>query len=413
MLDVLEYWIGEGVSGFKLDAVNQLFESQGFPDEKYVGDDVDKTKHKNLVHTHTKNRVRRVCLQLFFYCQLNFFTTQLESYQFIYDAREMMDLAALNSDRKVNVLIVDVSDATAAQKAQWYGFDDNAFGAHAVLNFALTETIPLDEYENFAKNSGRLFIILEDYESAQKKWAVPNWALGGPNESRLAWTYPIHHEQLAIMSFMFPGTNFFYYGAEIGMTDNLNILIDGENDFRRARTPFQWDDTRHAGFSNTSGETWLPVNTNSDKVNLKMQENDDESTFKMYKQLIELRKEKEVLRIGKLYVGVLRYNNEVFYAERRYEQYPSIMTFINLVNKSVNMTLWDVLPRYGYPTKTTARVLFTRKFTSLESGEPMQDVEGSFELGPHATVIVEVCSGTKVLVSLLLVLLSFVTQLFS
>lgn len=57
MLDVLEYWVGEVVSGFKLDAVNQLFETQGFSDEKYVAGSVDKSKHENLVHTHTKNRV--------------------------------------------------------------------------------------------------------------------------------------------------------------------------------------------------------------------------------------------------------------------------------------------------------------------------------------------------------------------
>lgn len=59
MLDVLKYWIEEGVSGFKLDAVNQLFETQGFPDEKYVNESADKTRHENLVHTHTKNRVRQ------------------------------------------------------------------------------------------------------------------------------------------------------------------------------------------------------------------------------------------------------------------------------------------------------------------------------------------------------------------
>lgn len=75
MLDVLEYWIDEGVSGFKLDAVNQLFETQGLPDEKYVAGSVNTLRHENLVHTHTKNRVRVAFTRVFtietnVYCNL-------------------------------------------------------------------------------------------------------------------------------------------------------------------------------------------------------------------------------------------------------------------------------------------------------------------------------------------------------
>lgn len=59
-----------------------------------------------------------------------------------------------------------------------------------------------------------------------------------------------------------------------------------------ARTPFQWDGTRWAGFSQGETPPWLPVHPNYQKLNLELQKNADRSVLKMYKQLIELRKEK-------------------------------------------------------------------------------------------------------------------------
>lgn len=411
MLDVFEYWIGQGVDGFKLDAINQLFETQSLSDEKYVADSVDTSRHENLVHTHTKNRVRDAVARVL-QSKIIFTSIKLESYQFIYDVRDLMDLLAFNGDRKVKVLIVDMADATVSQRALWLGRDEETFGAHVVMNFALTELLPLDDHRNFTINSWQLSRLLENYESRLKpEWTAQNWALGSHEMSRLATAYPIHHEHLAIMTMMLPDTNIFYYGAEIGMTDNLNIQIDGENDFRRVQTPFQWDDTRNAGFSNTLGQTWLPVNTQYVTVNLEAQKNDDESVFKTYQRLIELRKQKEVLRIGKVFVKFLR-NAEVISIERRFETYASILTFINFEENPVTMSLWDILPREGYPTKSTAEILFTRKNTSLVSGEPMPNVEESFELGPYAAAIILVNSATNLLTSLFLFVLSLVTLIW-
>lgn len=55
------------------------------------------------------------------------------------------------------------------------------------------------------------------------------------------------------------------------------------------RTPFQWDDTQWAGFS--QARPWLPVNSNYKELNLALQKKAARSTFKFYKQLMELRKE--------------------------------------------------------------------------------------------------------------------------
>lgn len=58
-----------------------------------------------------------------------------------------------------------------------------------------------------------------------------------------------------------------------------------------ARTPFQWDDSEHAGF--TTGTPWLCVNPNYKEINAADQVGRSDSVFSWYKQLIALRKNPE------------------------------------------------------------------------------------------------------------------------
>ncbi|MFC4064571.1 glycoside hydrolase family 13 protein [Actinoplanes subglobosus] len=113
------------------------------------------------------------------------------------------------------------------------------------------------------------------------------------------------------------GTPYVYQGEELGMT---NYPFGGIGDFRdiealgqyrqavelegrtpeevltvlrargrdNARTPMQWDDSPHGGFS--TGTPWLPVNPNHREINAKAQRADPDSVFHYYRRLIELRK---------------------------------------------------------------------------------------------------------------------------
>lgn len=56
-----------------------------------------------------------------------------------------------------------------------------------------------------------------------------------------------------------------------------------------ARTPFQWDATVNSGFS-TGTFTWLPVNPSFSSVNLDAQVNAEQSHYKLYKDLLQLRR---------------------------------------------------------------------------------------------------------------------------
>lgn len=120
------------------------------------------------------------------------------------------------------------------------------------------------------------------------------------------------------------GTPFVFQGEEIGMTnprfqrveqyrdvETLNALqesgITAESRLSvpgristmsrdNARTPMQWDDGPHAGFS--SGQPWIEVNPNKDVVNAQRQLDDPLSLYAWYKNLIRLRHELPVLAEG-------------------------------------------------------------------------------------------------------------------
>lgn len=57
-----------------------------------------------------------------------------------------------------------------------------------------------------------------------------------------------------------------------------------------AKTPFQWDASKSAGFT-TNDKPWLPISTNYKCVNVKDQRDQSKSHLNVYKRLTKLRKE--------------------------------------------------------------------------------------------------------------------------
>ena len=130
-------------------------------------------------------------------------------------------------------------------------------------------------------------------------------------------------KMLAASYLFLKGTPFIYQGQEIGMTNwypnDPNMYEDvqtrwqyhnkktNKSDVARlkrlwygsrdsARTPVQWDDTLYAGFS--SHKPWFYVNENYKEINVKSQENDENSVLNFYRQAIKLRKELSAVRNG-------------------------------------------------------------------------------------------------------------------
>lgn len=127
-------------------------------------------------------------------------------------------------------------------------------------------------------------------------------------------------KMLATLFMLLRGTPFIYQGQELGMTNTKINTIDEFDDiathsqFNRAieyglsaeaaleivnkrsrdnsRTPMQWSDEKHGGFS--EGETtWLKINPNYKNLNAKKQMEDPDSVLSYYRHLIKLRKDSQ------------------------------------------------------------------------------------------------------------------------
>lgn len=104
-----------------------------------------------------------------------------------------------------------------------------------------------------------------------------------------------------------------------------------------ARTPMQWDDSHHAGF--TSGEPWLPVNPNHVEVNAAAARSDPSSVFAHYRRLIELRHAEPVVAHGDF--TMLLPDDERVYAFTRRLDDVELLVLGNFTGRTVHVDLLE------------------------------------------------------------------------
>ena len=176
-------------------------------------------------------------------------------------------------------------------------------------------------------------------------------------------------KMLAMILSSLRGTPFIYNGEEIGMNNLPNLKIDDcldpvdfwaydlmgkfhfpkrvknklVSNFARdhARTPMQWDDSKFAGF--TSGDkTWMKVNPDYLKVNVKGEKEDPKSILNFYKKAIALRKENKALTYGSF--APIETNKRIMAYYREYEG-EKLLVIVNLSKHKTKM------PKDLYSTK--------------------------------------------------------------
>ena len=133
-------------------------------------------------------------------------------------------------------------------------------------------------------------------------------------------------KMLGTATHMMRGTPYIFQGEEIGMTNAHYKTIDQYRDVEslnyykilqeqgktadealeilaqrsrdNGRTPMQWDASAHAGF--TTGTPWLEEVSNYPTINAAAQVGDPDSIYSYYKQLVALRKREQVISEGKI-----------------------------------------------------------------------------------------------------------------
>ena len=90
--------------------------------------------------------------------------------------------------------------------------------------------------------------------------------------------------------FTMPGVPFLYYGDELGMRYQAD-LVSKEGGYSRtgSRTPMQWNSGKNLGFSE-SDAPYLPVDQSADAPTVENQKDDPDSIYKVVTDLIALRR---------------------------------------------------------------------------------------------------------------------------
>ncbi|XP_046826177.1 maltase 1-like [Vespa crabro] len=337
MEDVIRFWLRKGVDGFRIDAVPHLFESDDLRDEPRSFDrSATKRDYTYLDHIYTKDDPR--------------------TYELVKSWRKVLDdySDANNEDEKVMMTEAYTSLENTTKYYQ--------YGSHIPFNFKLITDVNQNSTASDFKK------IIDTWMVHTPSTGSANWVLGNHDRSRTASRYPKREFQMAMLPMILPGVAVTYYGEEIGMVDKSDISWEDTQDPQGCnagkekyqsrsrdpyRTPFQWDSSKNAGFSN-GNRTWLPVHENYKVLNLENQKNmTRQSLYKAYRSLIQLRKTSRALKEGVLKTMVVKFtighsqNCEILIISREAlgETVTLFMSFSPVITLGINlkehMTLYN------------------------------------------------------------------------
>ncbi|HLW71056.1 MAG TPA: maltose alpha-D-glucosyltransferase [Candidatus Binataceae bacterium] len=271
MLKVVDFWLGMGVDGLRLDAVPYLFEREG-------------TGCENLPETHNflaelRRHVDRKFPNRMLLAEANQWPEDAVSYMaegkecnmaFHFPLMPRMFMAVRMEDR---FPITDIWAQTPAisENCQWALFLRN----HDELTLEMVTDEERDYMYRAYSQEGQMRVNLGI-------------------RRRLAPLLGNHRRKIELtvgLLFSLPGTPVIYYGDEIGMGDNV-FLRDRDG----VRTPMQWSGDRNAGFSSANPQRLiLPVIIDYEyhyqTVNVEAQESNPHSLLWWMRRIVVLRKQ--------------------------------------------------------------------------------------------------------------------------
>ncbi len=273
MFDVTRWWYKRGVSGFRLDAVDTLFEDPDLRDNpllpgttKFGDPNTDQKYNKKLPGVHdVLQNLRKV------------------------------------ADEHNAVLIGETWTKNIDELKEYYGGKNKEL--QMPMDFMFTRVDQLDPAE-----------FRRQIAAADSSGGWPTYVISNHDITRSYNRYGdgTHNDDIAkVMGALYltlRGTPIMYYGEELGMENNnpkrkedvkdpegrtgwpKEIGRDGE------RTPMQWSDAANAGFS--THEPWLPVPPSYKTHNVASESKDQNSVLEFYRKVLALRHTNAVLLEG-------------------------------------------------------------------------------------------------------------------
>ena len=317
MEDVLKFWLDLGVDGFRFDAVKHLLED---PTLRNEARDTSYSGPPNC----TTNISSNACYNSLVH---NLTTDYPGIHDIIRSWRQVFD-----SYEPERFMVGEIYDPPEVIMS-YYGENGDEF--NFPFNFFLLE------------NSNWTGVAVEETISRwldnMPKGAWPNWVLGNHDNPRMATRVGNYlAAAMNVLLLTLPGTPTTYYGEEIFMTNNMNISKNETRDPAAhrdgERTPMQWDDSAHAGFTNDSVKPWLPLPANSTVFNVQVERNDNRSMLTLYKKLSELKSKYAAFQFADY--TAIQSTNETFAYARYHES--SSDRFIIVINFSVTNQTVDL-----------------------------------------------------------------------
>lgn len=319
--DMMKFWLEKGIDGFRMDVINFISKEDGLPavetdEEGYV------SGHKHFMngpnihkYLHEMNEDVLSQYDIMTVGEMPGVTTE-EAKLYTGEARKELQM----------VFQFEHMDLDSGEGGKW----DVKPCSLITLKQNLTK------WQKALEQTGWNSLYWNNHDQPR---VVSRFGNDGAYHTESA-------KMLATVLHMMKGTPYIYQGEEIGMTnvrfesideyrdiETLNMyrekVIERGEDIDKvmqsiyikgrdnARTPMQWDDREHAGF--TTGEPWIAVNPNYKEINVKHAIQDEESIFYYYKKLIELRKNNEIVVYG-TYDLILENNPSIFAYVRTYEE---------------------------------------------------------------------------------------------
>ncbi len=301
---IMRFWADKGVDGFRLDAFQFAAKDTTFPHFP-KGYEKNFTKYYAM-GPHLHDYLKEMNEQVF--SRYNVMSVAEGAGNSFTDAHNLVD-----ADRK------ELNMAYAFE-----GVDIAKPGGYSLLHFKEV----FSRWDSAFEEKGWLSIFLANHDQAR---LVSRFGNDHPAYRALS------SQMLSTFIMTMRGTPYYYNGDELGMT---NAGFDKIEDYRdmptlneyqhqkniggdmkkfmeqirfecrdNGRTPFQWDTTENAGFTN--GKPWIQTNPNYTVINAAAQERYPNSCLNYFRKLVQLRKQNEILVYGK-YTLLDKYNPVVY-----------------------------------------------------------------------------------------------------
>jgi alpha-glucosidase len=338
MFDVTRWWYKRGVAGFRLDAVDTLFEDPQNRDNpvlpglnKYGDPNQERINNTKLPEVHVILR----------------------------DLRKV-------ADENNAVLIGETWTKDVSELKQYYGGHSDEL--QMPMDFMFTKVDKLSPPE-----------FRRQIAAVDSAGGWPVFVLSNHDIVRSYVRYGDRQHDQAIAKLMaslyltLRGTPIMYYGEEIGMKNNDPTRKEDVKDpIGRVgwpqekgrdgeRTPMQWDDSPNAGF--TRGVPWLPVPPSYKTVNVAAELKDPSSILNTYKTLLALRHQDRALLDGD-YVALNENDANVLSYLRRYKN-EAVLVVLNMSAQPQDVS-FDLAPQ-GFPAKSANTLLTTMSAGSKQS----------------------------------------------